>query len=464
LKRLGEHYAAVLAEHQQILRKAAEARGGREIDNQGEAFFFAFASANSALGAAVLAQRALAAHEWANGNEVRVRMGLHTGEPAVGGERYVGLGVHRAARIGAVGHGGQVLLSTATRELADVEVTGVSFRDLGSYRLKDIDRFERIYQLDIEGLASDFPPLTAERVAEPRPLSRAEIEVGTEFLGYRIEEVIGRGGMGVVYRAYDLRLKRAVALKLVAPEQALEESFHARFARETELAMSLEHPNVVPVHDAGEVDGRLYLAMRLIEGTNLGALLLEAGPLDPARALSICRQVANALGAAHAKGLVHRDVKPSNILLDQREHAYLADFGLTRRLEDQGAQASEGRSVATPAYLAPEQVEDGRVDGRADVYSLGCVLYECLAGTTPFSDAAELPEAVDDVFRKALAKEPKDRYSTCTALITAAEEALELHRPRFFAGGGCSERWSRSSRSWQLCLLRCSRAGAAGPP
>ena len=172
LKKLGEQYAAVLAEHQQILRKAVEERGGREIDNQGEAFFFAFTSANSALGAAVHAQRALAAHDWANGDEVRVRMGVHTAEPAVGGERYVGLGVHRAARIGAAGHGGQVLLSNATRELVDAELTGVSMRDLGSYRLKDIDHFERLYQLDIEGLASNFPPLNAERVAEPRPRRR----------------------------------------------------------------------------------------------------------------------------------------------------------------------------------------------------------------------------------------------------------------------------------------------------
>jgi hypothetical protein len=150
------------------LRKAVEERDGREIDNQGEAFFFAFASANSALGAAVHAQRALAAHEWANGDDVRVRMGLHTGEPAVGGERYVGFGVHRAARIGAVGHGGQVLLSNATRELVDGPLTGISIRDLGSYRLKDIDHLEPLYQLDIEGLATDFPPLNAERVAEPR--------------------------------------------------------------------------------------------------------------------------------------------------------------------------------------------------------------------------------------------------------------------------------------------------------
>jgi YVTN family beta-propeller protein len=172
LKQLGDRYAAALAEHQQILREAVEERGGREVDNQGEAFFFAFASANSALGAAVLAQRALAAHDWADGNGVRVRMGLHTGEPAVGEERYVGLGVHRAARIGAVGHGGQVLLSNATRELVDGEPSGVSIRDIGSYRLKDIDHFERLYQLDIEGLASDFPPLSAERVAERRPRRR----------------------------------------------------------------------------------------------------------------------------------------------------------------------------------------------------------------------------------------------------------------------------------------------------
>ena len=177
MKRLGERYAAVLSAHQQILRRAVKERGGREVNNQGDGFFFAFASANAAVGAAVGAQRALAAHEWANGDEVRVRMGLHTGEPAVGGEQYVGLGVHRAARIGAVGHGGQVLLSNATRELVDGELAGFSIRDLGSYRLKDIDHSERLYQLDIEGLGSDFPPLTAERVAEPRPRWRRRLGV-----------------------------------------------------------------------------------------------------------------------------------------------------------------------------------------------------------------------------------------------------------------------------------------------
>ena len=282
---------------------------------------------------------------------------------------------------------------------------------------------------------------------------QTEIRIGSEFVGYRIDELIGRGGMGVVYRAYDLRLKRTVALKLMAPELALDQRFRERFSREAELAMSLEHPNVVPIHDAGDIDGRLYLAMRYVEGTDLRALLHAEGALDRARALAICSQVANALDAAHAKGLVHRDVKPSNVLLDASEHVYLADFGLTRRLDEQGAPAGEGRSVGTPAYLAPEQIEGGSVDGRADVYSLGCLLYECLTGEAPFARGSrlavawahleeeppsaserrpELPEAIDAEIRKAMAKKPEDRYPTCAALITAAEEALELRRPPAF--------------------------------
>ncbi len=172
LKRLGERYGAVLEEHQRIVREAAAERGGREIDTQGDSFFFAFARANAALGAAVVAQRTLADHEWPDGGQVRVRMGLHTGEPVVGEERYVGLGVHRAARIGAVGHGGQVLLSNATRELVDDEAGGVSIRDLGTYGLKDIDRPERLFQLDIDGLQTEFPSLKAEKVAEPSRMPR----------------------------------------------------------------------------------------------------------------------------------------------------------------------------------------------------------------------------------------------------------------------------------------------------
>ncbi len=178
LKQLGERYGDVLTEHQRTLRDAAERCEGREVDSQGDSFFFAFGSAKSALAAAVIAQRELAEHRWPDGAQVRVRMGLHTGEPAVGDERYVGLGVHRAARIGAVAHGGQVLLSNATRELVEEEVGGVTVRELGSYRLKDIDRPEPLYQLDIDGLETEFPPLNAERYKEPSPLRRRGLLVG----------------------------------------------------------------------------------------------------------------------------------------------------------------------------------------------------------------------------------------------------------------------------------------------
>jgi protein kinase-like protein len=275
------------------------------------------------------------------------------------------------------------------------------------------------------------------------------VDIGSDFLGYRIEELIGRGGMGVVYRAYDLRLKRTVALKLVAPSLARDERFRERFARESELVMSLEHPNVVPIYDAGDVDDRVYLAMRLVDGTDLGSLLCIEGSLDPGRTMAICAQIASALDAAHARGLVHRDVKPSNVLLDNSEHVYLADFGLTRRLDDPPGDPGEDRSLGTPAYLAPEQLDGEPLDGRTDVYSLGCLLYECLTGERVFPRDSRLavawahleetpppvsrrrpdiPKAVDQVIARAMAKEPEERYPTCGALISAAAEALGLRK------------------------------------
>ena len=267
---------------------------------------------------------------------------------------------------------------------------------------------------------------------------------GAEVIGYRTEAVIGRGGMGVVYRAQDVRLRRTVALKVMAPELALDESFRERFMRETELATSLEHPNVVPIHDAGEADGHLYLVMRCVEGTDLRALLRAEGALAPDRALAIIRQVAGALDAAHARGLVHRDVKPSNVLLDANEHVYLADFGLTRRLSEK-PKLGESASLGTPAYLAPEQIEGRPVDGRADVYALGCLLFECLTGEPPFSGDSrlavawahleedppsasernpQLPQEIDPVVRKAMAKEPEERHATCFDLAAAATLGL----------------------------------------
>ena len=275
--------------------------------------------------------------------------------------------------------------------------------------------------------------------------------IGSELFGYRLEALLGRGGMGVVYKAYDQRLKRYVALKLIAPELSDDERFRERFLAESELAASLDHPNVVPIYDAFDAEGRLAIAMRYVEGTDLKRLLQTEQVLDPARALVICSQVAAALDAAHQRGLVHRDVKPSNVLLDENEHVYLADFGLSRRLADPGGRAEGSHSVGTPAYAAPEQIEGGDADGRADVYSLGCLMYECLTGQPPFerdSELAvlwahvqepppnasehndlELPAEIDPVLAKAMAKTPGDRYSSCGEFVDAAREALGLHRP-----------------------------------
>ena len=213
------------------------------------------------------------------------------------------------------------------------------------------------------------------------------ISPGATFARYRVESLVGRGGMGVVYRARDLSLERPVALKLIAPELAQDEHFRARFLKEPRLAASLDHPSVVPIYEAGEWEGQLYLAMRYVEGSDLRTLLDGDGELSPERTVGILTQVADALDAAHRRGLVHRDVKPANVLLDEEGHAYLTDFGITKQLGGMSTD-SEGL-VGTLDYLAPEQIRGEEVDGRADCYALGCVFYECLAGTPPFRRATE---------------------------------------------------------------------------
>jgi DNA-binding beta-propeller fold protein YncE len=265
-------------------------------------------------------------------------------------------------------------------------------------------------------------------------------ELGTQFAGYRIEGVVGRGGMGVVYRATELALDRPVALKLIAPELAGDASFRERFLRESRLAASIDHAGILPVYAAGEADGELYLANRFVDGTDLRALL-DSGPLPAERALGLVGQVADALDAAHARGLVHRDVKPGNVLVDAADHCYLCDFGLTTRLGAGGTTAS-GHLAGSLDYLAPEQIRRGEVDGRTDQYALACVLYELLSGAPPFhreseaqtlwahmqEDPAALPAypALDPAFARALAKEPKERYESCNAFVDDARAALGL--------------------------------------
>jgi DNA-binding beta-propeller fold protein YncE len=266
------------------------------------------------------------------------------------------------------------------------------------------------------------------------------ISAGATFAGYQVESLIGRGGMGVVYRATDLSLQRPVALKLIAPELAQDEHFRSRFLREPRVAASLDHPSVVPIYEAGEWERQLYLAMRYVEGSDLRRVLERDGELSPEQSLGVLTQVADALDAAHRRGLVHRDVKPANILLDEDWHAYLTDFGITKQLG--GDSTDTGRIVGTLDYLAPEQIRGEDVDGRTDCYALGCVLYECLAGTPPFrrpteaetlwahmqEQPAPLPEnpSLDKVLLQGLAKDRQDRYGTCVEFVDAAGWALGL--------------------------------------
>jgi serine/threonine protein kinase len=278
------------------------------------------------------------------------------------------------------------------------------------------------------------------------------LAVGTEIAGYRVEAFISRGGMAVVYRAQDRRLGRRVALKLLAPELSQDERFQQRFLRESRLAASLDHPNIIPVYEAGEANGLLYIVMRYVEGSDLKDLLEREGPLDLARTTSILRQVGAALDAAHARGLVHRDVKPGNILIasgtgrEDPDHVYLTDFGLTKRSSSLSGQTTSGRFIGTTDYVAPEQIGGKPVDARTDIYSLGCVLYQCLTGDPPFGREDEaamlwahlseypppvsarrpgLPTGLDTVVAKAMAKAPEDRYGSCRDLVTDFRDEVE---------------------------------------
>ena len=274
--------------------------------------------------------------------------------------------------------------------------------------------------------------------------------IGEEFAGYRLSGVLGRGGMSVVYQAEHPRLGAAIALKVLAAELTESDVFRIRFLQESRTAASLNHPNVIPIYDSGPCGDLLYIAMRYVSGADLRAVLRAHDRIPPAQAMLLIGQTARALDAAHHIRLVHRDVKPANILIEhagegEPDHVYLADFGISKHSLSQSGLTSTGQFIGTIDYIAPEQVRGQRVDGRSDIYSLGCVLYQCLTGRVPFLkdiDAAviwahveeqpvppsslnpELPRAIDDVLMKAMAKDPADRYSTCREFVRDAQQAL----------------------------------------
>ncbi|MFJ9950920.1 serine/threonine-protein kinase [Kitasatospora sp. NPDC091207] len=274
--------------------------------------------------------------------------------------------------------------------------------------------------------------------------------VGRRVAGYRLEAEIGRGGMAVVYRAKDLRLGRTVAVKLLAPELARNEVFRQRFIHESEAAAAIDHPHIIPVFEAGETDGILFIAMRFVDGGDLRGLMNRGSPFAVGRAARLALQIGSALDSAHDHDLVHRDVKPGNVLVaagtdsEHPEHLYLADFGLTKKSLSLSGLTTVGQIVGTLDYAAPEQISGRPLDGRCDQYSLGCVVFEMLAGTPPFrreSDLAllwahlndppptlrdhrpDLSEAVDAVVARALAKSPEDRYSSCLQFVAELRSA-----------------------------------------
>jgi serine/threonine-protein kinase len=276
--------------------------------------------------------------------------------------------------------------------------------------------------------------------------------LGTQFGPYELHELIGMGGMGEVYRAFDTTKERMVALKVLRADMAADTSYQARFRRESRMAARLQEPHVIPVHDFGDIDGTLYIDMRLVEGASLKDELRVNGPLEPRRAASIIAQVAAALDAAHADGLVHRDIKPENILLTAGDFAYLVDFGIAHGDGD-ASVTSTGLIIGSCAYMAPERFAGGPVGPAADIYSLTCLLYECLTGRAPFETGGDLRQlmsahmfsppprpsimsryvtrAFDDVVARGMAKKPTDRYATAGELAKAANTAVgSVEAPR----------------------------------
>jgi serine/threonine protein kinase len=271
-----------------------------------------------------------------------------------------------------------------------------------------------------------------------------DLAPGSDFGDWRIDRLIGRGGMGVVYLATDRRLHRPVAIKLIVDDRATDASFRERFEREAQLTASIDHPNVIPVYAAGEIDGQLYLATRFVDGTDLHQTLRRDGPLSPERAVDVVRQVGDALDAAHAAGLVHRDVKPANVLLSGR-HAYLSDFGLTRPVDTEAQLTDTDEQLGTVDFMSPEQLRGQRTDARSDVYALGCLLFTVLTGSPPFHRATAaatitahlesppprashypgVPDEFDAVLERALEKDPERRYPSAGDLGRAASSAAQ---------------------------------------
>src|SRR5215212_6143120 len=429
-----------LVSHHQILRKAVEDNGGSVCGTPEETFCAVFATVKQGVEAAVAAQRGLPAER--NGHAGgRVRMVLHTEVAENRDGNHFEPPVDRAARLLSVGRGGQVLLSANTYELVrdtlNISELGAELRDLGEHPLENTRGSEQIFQLVVPDLSE---------VDSPRP---PYLSSDARYISKRL---IGIGGMAEVYLAHDRELDRDVALKKLRQQYAHDEDVVERFEREAKSAASLSHPNIVSVYDRGKTgDGSYYIVMEHVPGGNLKERILEEGPLPPDEAAAIALQVARALRAAHKGGVVHRDVKPQNVLLTESGEAKVADFGIARAVAASTATKT-GFVVGTAHYLSPEQALGHPATVRSDLYSLGVVLYEMLTGELPHDAETQVgivmkhvsgrllrprdmnpdvPEELDAVAARLLARDPEDRYRDADELIEDLERARRGETPAF---------------------------------
>jgi len=416
-----------LARHDEILKGVVEAHNGYVFKMVGDACCAAFSSAPKALEAALCAQRALSREPWDEECRIRVRMALNTGEAEERDGDYFGPPLNRVARLLSLGHGGQTLISRTTRDgVGEKRLDGADAKDMGEHRLKDLKEPERIFQLLAPDLPSEFPPLKT-------------LEAPSEDDRYRLIRQIGSGGMADVYLAYDEVLEREVAFKVLDRRHAQNAEAVERFRREARSAASLsDDPNIVAIHDRGETkDGTYYIVMEYMEGGTLEEITQREGRLSPQRATEVALQVAKALFAAHEKGVIHRDIKPQNILLTKTGQAKVADFGIARAAAAT-TMTQAGSVMGTVRYVSPEQTLGEPATPKSDLYSLGMVLYEMLTGELPYDAETpgavvmmhvgglsrspkeanpRVPEALDAVTARLLSKDPADRYADAAALM-----------------------------------------------
>jgi len=420
-----EAMRSAVERHDAIVFAAVEAAGGRVVKRVGDGIDTVFAGVGAAVSAAQEIQRGLAGLDWDETGPLLVRTAIDVGEVEGRAGDYFGPVLNRAGRLLAAAHGGQVLLSADAHAALAAGESGWQAKALGEYRFKGIGTPQTVFQLLLDGLPAEFPPLQIDRLPPQAPTA-----FGRSVRGYELREQVGSGDFGIVYRAYQPSVGREVAIKIIRPELVNRPAFVRRFEAEAQLVARLEDPYVVALYDYWREPDGAYLVMRWLRGGSLRTAL-ERGPWNVEPALRLLGQVGGALSHAHRQGVVHGDLKPANVLLDEEGNAYLSDFGIAARLAD---PSDPGRGVtSSPAYVAPERLEGEPLGPPSDLYALGLLSFELLSGRRPPMDGRlpslhrvrpELPEALDGVIAKATATHPADRHQSVYAFLAAVTGVL----------------------------------------